>query len=598
MAKYLIRIPTPDGDFGFSLVDPSRLHLGVLTDIHEEVRQRGNERGRVPAHGARSVVHMTLDLKEHLTIVDALMEQARETLTMLGPQGKRLYEKVFGELRMKELLQATANADVHALRSAIEQTLYGLMAVSELASELEKKNALTEELSSTVVEMSRVVSRDDSSYKREKYTNWGLACVMLIDAVSELSAIEQSLNDRIKRAQHAQSEWQAKLADHSPLFRDAQAFLYSGDDPFIDRAVVFQASPEACRDMHERLPMAQQHVAGCKQLISVAEAAWNEFGVTIITEVETFSRDISRLCGEMHEHARKLMECEQDLGAGVPRPFQDSDGGINEVQYRTATSLLRNPQWSTRTCQQRLDRLARDLLEIHQSKPKHSEQLAKTLALADRYIAQVSKELDKFSGGPRSTLLIAETASSPQSNPPDADDPEGPISQAPDDGDEVADDAPPNSDRLDSCRLDELKEMVLCVYYVLTVQNKHFLSGTNMKNALRVLVELGRCTEEEHRHYLPYLHALYKADRELVSTGEANARQQASRSRWIYFKARTTWISKLTYAHADEAISFMGKHALDATTIRAGFATFREKKNARYLETKSVAKAKAKAKRA
>src|SRR3989344_7456676 len=130
--------------------------------------------------------------------------------------------------------------------------------------------------------------------------------------------------------------------------------------------------------------MAQQHVAGCKQLISVAEAAWNEFGVTIITEVETFSRDISRLCGEMHEHARKLMECEQDLGAGVPRPFQDSDGGINEVQYRTATSLLRNPQLSTRTCQQRLDRLARGLPEIHQSKPKHSEQLAKTLALADR----------------------------------------------------------------------------------------------------------------------------------------------------------------------------------------------------------------------
>lgn len=555
--RYYIKVPIPgQGDaYEYVAVDPRRLHRGVIQTFFEliEVSRRGRQ-GYRPAFGVEAIVEENLDVTELVQRFKELVDECEAALEPSGEAGRRVFAQVLQSLQLRELIEALARSDLNAAREALEATLYALMAgTADIASALAR---LEQTVSGMHVAHERVSQTlaESGGITDALYIDWAEAADSVIRRVDALDTIERDLRKKLSAVEQAAVGWTGLTSLENAVLAETLQFLGGDGQTFLVTAFNYLESGGDRDALGEPISEARRLIAGARTLAARAERGWAEQEGILARSVLSRHAEVVRLVGDLEEATAAFRQFQSRFSAGSALPYEVRVGAlISETEYRRAEDLLKDPRWAPAVARERITGLIVSASALLGGRPGLPDELAEAIDQAEEYIRRIEE---------KGTAGTAQEKQAPA------------VSSVETEG-------------VNSARVDELYELVVCVGYVITCKRPFFAAST-IPAMLAVLPFLGRATEEE-------VLGLRKAvgershrngERERVEGKAVLTRWAESDARWIVYRAGKVvqGMLKLTQKAGEAAAGLLQKHNLTAEAVRAAHARRREVQQERYLE--------------
>ncbi len=559
--RYFILLPTNGGGEAYYHVDPTRLHIGYLDQIYVQVHVPGKTTSYKRAFGVGPDIRLGLDLTEPLETFESLMEQIRISLADLGEGGERV-QSALNQLRLPELLQATVACDRDLMKRILGEMLYGLQSVTcDIAGALEEGKNRIDQMATSVDHYAEMAEANVAS--QDFYVTWALNGTYLAEQARALEEIEQRLNAQLEAFSAIQSQWVKEMDPTGGAIHDATQFLNvdtEGAGAFIDQAFAYRDEPSLRTQMRTRVAVAERLIRSVRKIEQDVETAWDDLDRVLTEKVTPLQTKISEHLGDFRNYRRVFRTHDQSVPEGKPRPHTVPTPLMSTAEYQEALRYAMEEHWAPRMIQNRLSGLMGDIATVVADRPKLPRSVVEVLEMAERAIRECKSLFEEEMEGEAPSLP------SPQD--------EGALPTA------VQVGAPlPSVPPLQKEKADELYELVSCVFYILTLKKPVFLAATTLRNALKVIALMERCSVEERERYYPRLQQRFEREEEFVTNSKmVMTRQRESKQRWVTAKMGRTArhrLSKLTHGYEQEALALLAKHGLDEQKIRTAFEEHR-----------------------
>jgi hypothetical protein len=532
--KYYIQIPLPGGRVDYVEIDPSRLHLGVLTTIFERMTGVGRDKQNKfrQAQGVEHVVKTCIDPTCVIESCEDLIGQIEIQLIGHGPAGEKVRQDTLSKLDFVGLIRAIAEGDLNKAKTAINDILYVLMTgFNSLAESIHSKEKEVGHLTAAVDGYSGLV-KESGGVTHQFYFDWSEAIEIINTSVSDLKRIEALIRTKLKAHEDIARAWQTTLNDENSSLQNAVWELdgYQNESAFLTLALVYMSgeSDVTFENIQAACRAARAQIADCQAREARVREQWQSFHQVAQRIYDEHSSRVKRLCAELGMAYGKFFEFEGRLKDTGLKPYQYSEtqSCCSEEQFVNAKSLTSQGDWSARTAEHRLIGLLNSLSTVlGRTEPKLPRSLCAIISRAESSIKQIAltrhvKIMAEKSVSSAETTLLSIPSIAPKSSVVVA----------------VSD-----SGNCDPVRTQELFEIMLCVAYYATCKFNP-ACGSNVKSLLLIAVELDLCDVDEVNRYSPVINELRKSVHTLEKLSDrkqVTPRWKVSGAHWLTYDWKT-----------------------------------------------------------
>jgi hypothetical protein len=558
-----MKYPSPSGDWQYIQIDPKRINPGMLTELYHLEKGPGpGDRSKYRrVLGAEVVANPNLDVSDVLEAVRQMQQQLSDSLEALGPTGEQIRDEFLNEMDLSGMINQIASGQVSAASDSVRTYFWTLVAAfSDIVSKLQALETtvggmhISVEISSEMAKRAAATALDSAEIAEKLYWEWAEWISELTTSVRNLDSKERFLRERLRPFQSAQMNWQDLTEVDHQTHRDLLDFLRGGDDPFI--VVAAERASRDRSELNETIKKAESLISACRSIEKQGQGSWKRFQRDFSQNVEGSKSEIQSICAKLAEATRKVNDFENRFEGDTLRPYQVGDApAIEKAEYEESKQILSSSKWSPERAKVRILGLITTIQRSLGPCPKLPDDV---IAAIDR----IEEEIENIRSDWKAEDALVEESVYPVPLPRYSTIPPSP-------GEEIA---------IDSDRLQELYELVICVAYVLTC-NKKFLARSNMRALLGVIQYLNLCTIAEGKAYRKALEARSTQPGERETYEEKFGQTWAeSEATWLYFnpanvepdqrpKARKL-VLKLSQCAGNQARNLMRMKGLDEDQIR------------------------------
>ncbi|HVX24055.1 MAG TPA: hypothetical protein VG992_01800 [Candidatus Saccharimonadales bacterium] len=475
--RYWIKIPAgPEIAEDFVPVDPSTLHLGVITDLYVWDSQQRKHR---PVLGLEGWVNTDLDATALTELWSELMVQLQAGLVNDGVAG-RFAQELRGALDdLPQLLELLAAGRMGAAQQAMQAMAYGLMQAASTATvELTELEARALAQSALAEGMVGIVAGHDDRITTE--------AVEFVDALEKglgiydhLEKGERELKELIERLEKQMAVCNNLELGQLPAWLNEHLEWFSelSEDGFRTRASRYMQNPDPAQAdiMVKAAEEAQARVQKIRAEVRTAAAEQASARAT----TEPLLAELTAVTSQM----RLIRQYREVIDRGIRADIDDyalTSELLSRPDFERWQALQTDQDWSSlHAVETRLRDLADIVRSLLDQTPRLNVETERTLVNVQSYIERLEGALDL-----QPTIAAVELAASlPAMDDEDADEDESEYDS-------------------DYDRLQELYELVVAVGAVRYCgQARGYLMGTQLRVILDILEILQRITEEERLRY-------------------------------------------------------------------------------------------------
>ncbi len=588
-----LRLPVPeDREPRFIRVDFDRLDKSALGILYERSKTGS---GRSPNQyvrilGSECWLNTPADTSEIKGVARDILDQISVSLQGFGQAGKMIQEQILDPFCLEPFIDALAKSDSSLAAEELQALLYAFMGgLGTIANELSHTDQLASGM--TLAFEAEQASVDDSKAFRDNlYLEIAALAEKIIKTVEKLKELESKLEMSVLEIDEALQQWTNLIDTSNPQILEASNFL-DGDDSFILRAFNYRREPEkyTISIVEGDIKTAEHHSALCRKNEENAVGIWAEKKEYADNQVLPESQSIKLLTQSLAEIRKRFNDILAMLPADSPKAFMVLGSIISKETYQKAEKLLKDSHWSTEAwgCQRRLESLVESALSLVKHRPRLPKTLVSIVGNAEDAIKELKKLLER-SAIPTSVVVEVQPQEISRTNftydTPESRDPVANL--------ELDETTPVTSHQIECNpqRLEQLYELLICVGYVATCNNR-YVSSSRVHTLLRIMTQANLCSEAEAIAYSESIKERVKEnDSERIEDTKktkVSDRWEKSKARWLIYDIMTKpprWGAiKLTRCSMALALSLMTKYGLKEDQISLAHKQFKEITKEKFL---------------
>ncbi len=577
--KYFLSLPTPQGNWSYYEVDPSRLQLDQMRELYTK-----DHSGREP----KSTYIKVLGALEHLSahtdatpVIDALHEVCESmalTFEGMGEEGINVRDEYVRNVRLliPVISEISAGHTQHA-SDLIRDFVYALFSDGvQLATKLDNLTSHVSGMQVGVDALKDAYENTDSQVKNV-YLDWAVQCLEFLKLLAVIEEFELEIQIMDEEVAFFNAQCNTSHG-HSPVYKKAIDFfdgdVTEGSEGFIDQAYLFSRrtgeEPDVENSIKSAIQIARNMMSACDNAFSVLYRPWH----TLKSSLTKFQRDAMEKRDRYSEALSGMYNYLKDKETTYGRKSLNAILGedtISSQQLETLYQKLDDPKWDPKRCKERQTKDINGLLIALSIEPrmpsKYTDKASTALDLLEKCEAKLNSKTESRSVShttrttkndsvavvPRAFPSVATVIGSMRKT-------EIPHAQV------VS-----SSQSNDANMIETLYELVQCVGYVLTCKIP-FLARSNIRAMLDIVEILGVVHETDlKKRFGADVEKRSLKDREKVNDSSVViTRFRESRSVWIdYFDVKKPLMRlKMTQHAGQSAYSLLQKYGLTESQIR------------------------------
>lgn len=555
--RHALHLPMPAGGKDFVPVDPQRLDPSVL-EVFKWVADGKKGGSWKPNHGFAFLRERAIDTTILRDSYQRIMEEIEAAFAVYDDEGRARFKEFMDGVDVLGLLNALAEHRVHTADTALQSTLYALLAlVSGLLHELAEAKKTSANLAATTDHLSESFRQIDES-SADRLRTWGESAEHIVGIHDELVKIEEALVAFRDMTRDAEKVWKRNCARGNPTIHAACVFLdgNDSDEGFTLRAMSASEEDASVRTIFEPLvALAREHTGTCQAFEVQAIQDWHALVRDVPTEVTSHEQRTRILCDQLREARRTFDDRQSQSKVGTALPYEMGWG--TKETYDHAVRIKSDPQWVANVVRSRIERIATDIHRILTDAPRLPTEVRETLRNAER-------QANKLEASWGIDVSFAED-----------------VPATVEDGASMrkAETAQP----LVASRAEELYELLMCVAHELTCNHK-MPCGSWVSSMLDLLFRMQRCTAEEKVLYHDTLKARFDHESAFAETSVIPRWKESSKT-WIAYRDPRTGRTrfKLALSAKRRAEGLLAKYEMQGAAIRAAHVVRRSEQEATFF---------------
>ena len=547
--RFFIKVPQIDGAPDEVVpVDPNRLHRGVINQLYQRANiQQGKQ--LLPVLGSERIINQFLDVSSLQAKLQEIVNDCEGTLDGFGESGKTVFKEMLQPLQaLSDFMKAVAIDNLELAEEILTQFGYDIMSGSAVVGRLLSLN--TNQASAMTVAYDNVVNLVENAplVVHDMALEWASEAEIVLKKVEDLRLVEENLDtihteisgERNKLFQRIEC-----VSETSTTNRLLQNFLVQ------TRSYLLEESDRSSQvDMETLLNQSEKAIQEIEGVETEIQKSWQSSSLHFQNNILVDDKEVTKLVSELERATRNVRDLRErfvKIAGGSTRPCDFNDAPISSEQYQKVEEIMAAREWAPRTLQKRLSEKLIGLRHV----------LAETLNLPDntKDLIHASKmRVEQITSLLQKDEVVAVIQKVSPMN----------LSL-----DEIA------VVTLNSTRLQELYELLICVGFVLTCNRKQLFQAYSVGSMIRLLKYLGLTDDEEVDLYKIALKQIVDRNVEECLMKDACDRWSKSQEQWIRYDVKRKvrpFRFKLTSVTASLAETLLEKYELSTGFIEVAKA--------------------------